>query len=246
MDRKVIGFFKISRVTNNPGEETMMYADEYFRLRLPMEEAKELYFWDYYFTQGGARWGSGLIRYLSDDQVVRILTDLKDTIRDETAKAMIITLLNQDFPNISPPPAIGPRIQKSGNRTKRISMVRKYGPGGEGIEHKRLKEWIARNPEKIGLADVKRTEIEHTFISGDAADIVFELDRNRYAVVEIETIDSYMGSYQVLKYKVLKCAELGMDIKCPEVEAIVVAWSIPQQVRDFCNKYGIRFVEKKL
>lgn len=115
-------------------------------------------------------------------------------------------------------------------------MVRKYGPGGEGIEHKRLKEWIAQNPEKIGLADVKRTKIEYTFTSGDIADIVFELDRNKCAVVEIETIDSYTGSYQVLKYKVLKCAELGMDIKCPEVEAILVAWSIPQQVRDlmFC------------
>ncbi|MEW6003531.1 MAG: hypothetical protein AB1638_12920, partial [Nitrospirota bacterium] len=246
IDRRIIGFFKIDRVTNNPGEETIVYADKQFQLRLPMEEAKELYFWDYYSTLGGARWNTGLIRYLSDDQVIRILTDLKDTLRDEMAKAMVITLLNRDFSNISPPPAIGPRIQKSGNRTKRISMVRKYGSGGEGIDHKKLKEWIAENPEKIGLSCVKRTEIEYVFTSGDVVDIVFEIDGNKGAVVEIETIEPYTGCFQVLKYKVLKCAELGVDIKSPEVEAILVAWTIPQQVRDFCNKYGIRFVEKKL
>lgn len=246
IDRRIIGFFKIARVTNDPNKETIMYADRHCRIRLPMEEARDLYFWDYYSTRGGARWNTGLIRYLSDDQVVRILTDLKDTLRDERAKEIVTALLNQDFPNISPSPAAGPRIQKSGNRTKRISMVRKYGSGGEGIEHKRLKAWVAQNPKELGLTNIKRTNIEYVFPSGDTADIVFELDGNKYAVVEIETIDACTGSYQVLKYKVLKCAEIGMDINDPDIEAILVAWTKPQEVIDFCNRYGIRFVEKKL
>lgn len=246
IDRRIIGFFKIAKVTNNPNGGTMIYADEQFRLRLPMEEAKELYFWDYYSTRGGAKWNTGLIRYLSDEQVVRILTDLKDTLRDKNAKAMVTTLLERDFPDISPPPATGPRIQKSGSRVRRISIARKYGPTGEGIEHKRLKEWIAQNPQEIGLKNVKRVETEYVFPSGDTVDILFELDGNRYAVVEIETNYPDPGQYQVLKYKVLKCAELGKDIGCPDVEAILVAWTIPQEVRNFCKKYGIRFVEKKL
>jgi len=94
--------------------------------------------------------------------------------------------------------------------------------------------------------NVKNTEIEYVFISGDAADVVFELDGDKYAVVEIETIDPLPGCYQTLKYKVLKCAELGQDIKSSNVEAILVAWSIPEEIKRFCTKYGIRFVEKKL
>jgi len=245
-DRRIIGLFKIQRVTNNPGEETVMHADKHFCLRLPMEEAKGLYFWDYYSTKGGARWGTGLIRYLNDEQVVRILADIRGTLRDEGAKAIVSGLLNQDFPKISPPSASGPRIKKSGIRTKRIFMSRKYAAGGEGVEHKKLKEWVAQNPKELELANVKNTEIEHVFISGDVADVVFELESGKYAVVEIETINPLPGCYQALKYKVLKCAELGVDVKSSDVEPILVAWSIPREVKDFCHKYGIHFVEKKL
>src|SRR4030042_1439578 len=74
IDRRIIGFFKIGQIIDEPRKETIMVADREFCIRLPLEEAKELYFWDYYSTQGGARWNTGLIRYLSDVQVVRILT----------------------------------------------------------------------------------------------------------------------------------------------------------------------------
>lgn len=90
---------------------------------------------------------------------------------------------------------------------------------------------------------MKRTETEYVFTSGDTADIVFELNGNKYAVVEIETNYPDPGCHQALKYKVLKCAELGLDIKSSNVEAILVALSVLQEVRDFSNKYGIRFVE---
>ncbi|MHA1832962.1 MAG: hypothetical protein ACTSV7_03145 [Candidatus Baldrarchaeia archaeon] len=245
-DRKIIGFFKIGQIINVPEKETIMIADAKFRLRLPMEEVKHLYFWDYYSTRGGIRWGTGLIRYLNDEQVVSILTDLRKTIRDEKAKAMIDELLVKDFSGVPTKPPSGDRIKISGDRTRRVAIERKYGSGGEGEEHKKLKEWIAQNPMEIGLTNVKKPKIEYPFISGDVADIVFELEGGKYAVVEVETVDPYPGAHQALKYKVLKCAELGLDIKSPNVEAILVAWSIPQNVKDFCNKYGIRIVEKKL
>ncbi len=246
IDRKIIGFFKIAQVTNNPGEETILIADKSLCVRLSMEEAKELYFWDYYTTYGGAVWGTLLIRYLNDSQFVNILTDLKHTLRDEKAKAIVTKILSEDFQNVAPAPPSGPRIEISGNRATRVSTVRKYGPGGEGEEHKKLKEWIAKNPTVIGLDNVQGVGIEYTFISGDAADIVFKLADNRYAVVEIETTDPLPGCHQVLKYKVLKCAEISEDIKASNVEAILVAWSVPPESRDFCGKYSIRWVEKKL
>jgi len=177
--------------------------------------------------------------------VARILVDLKETLRDEEAKTMVGRLLVQDFSKVAPPPASGPRIEKSGNKAKRIAAARKYGPGGEGNEHRKLKEWIAQNPREIGLTNVQRTETEYVFASGDTADIVFELDGDTYVVVEIETLDPYPGCHQALKYRVLKCAELGLDIKSSNVEAVLVAWSIPEHVKSFCNKYGIRYMEKK-
>ncbi len=246
IDRRIIGFFKIGRITDNDDEETVMYADKKFRLRLPMEEAKELYLWDYYSTKGGARWNTGLIRYLNDEQIVSILLDIGKTIRDEKAKALVMELLRQDFHSISPSPASGPRIKESGDRAKRIFMTRKYGSGGEGKEHKKLKQWIAQNPQEIGLTNIKKTNIEYVFKSGDVVDILFEIDDNRYAVVEIETFDPLPGCYQALKYKVLKCAENGIDINSLNVKAILVAWEISQEIKDFCKKYGLSFVEKKL
>ena len=159
---------------------------------------------------------------------------------------MIEEILEKDFPKVSLLPPSGPRAKKSGSRARRVVMTRKYGSGGEGKEHKKLKEWVAQHPESLGVSNVKNTEIEYDFISGDAADIVFQLTQNRFVVVEIETLDPLPGCYQALKYKVLKCAELGLDVNSPDVEAILVAQSASQDVKNFCTKYGIRFVQLKL
>ncbi len=89
-------------------------------------------------------------------------------------------------------------------------------------------------------------EIEYGFDCGDCADILFKLGNERYAVVEVETDIPEPGAYQALKYKVLQCAELGFEIKSPNVEAILVAWSIPESTKELCAKYNIRPVQIKL
>ncbi len=126
-------------------------------------------------------------------------------------------------------------------------LPRKYGPGGEGINHRRLKEWILNNPESIGLVDVIKKHQEYEFITGDRADLVFDLTGRRHAVVEIETDNPKsiaVGAFQALKYKVLKCAEENVDITSDKVSSILVAWNEPDDLR-FCREYGIRFVKKK-
>lgn len=80
----------------------------------------------------------------------------------------------------------------------------------------------------------------HKFISGDIADIVFEIRANHYVVVEIETDYPLPGCYQALKYRVLKCAEMGKNINSSNVEAVLVAKIMPRDVRKICSKYGIR------
>ncbi|MDH5390209.1 MAG: EVE domain-containing protein [Candidatus Bathyarchaeota archaeon] len=121
-------------------------------------------------------------------------------------------------------------------------MTRKYGCHGEGREHKMLKEWVAYHPESIGLTNVQKVDVEHDFISGDAADIFFEIRGDRYVVVEIETDYPLPGCYQALKYRVLQCAEMGKNINSSNVEAVLVAKTIPPDVRDVCLRYRIRSV----
>jgi hypothetical protein len=126
------------------------------------------------------------------------------------------------------------------------SLRRKYGGGGEGQNHKKLKDWVLNHPEEIGLHHVMDRHMEYEFPSGDRADLVFDLAENRHAVVEIETDNLDLikaGAFQALKYKVLKCAEIGSDIKSERVQAILVAWRDPDDA-EFCRNYNIQFVKK--
>ncbi len=134
---------------------------------------------------------------------------------------------------------------RQGIETKE-SLKRKYGRGGEGYNHKKLKDRVFNHPEEIGLQHVIDRHSEYEFPSGDRADLVFDLAENRHAIVEIETDNLDLikaGAFQALKYKVLKCAEIGSDIKSDKVQAILVASRDPDDPQ-FCRNYNIQFVKK--
>lgn len=132
------------------------------------------------------------------------------------------------------------------DKKNQVLRARKHDIGIESSDHKELKEWIADNPQTIGLYDVQDKKVEYVFPSGDRVDIVFELKNNRYAVVEIETSDAFPGCYQALKYKTLKCAELGLPVTSSRVQAKVVAWDFEPFVKNFCSQYRITAHKKKL
>ncbi len=128
----------------------------------------------------------------------------------------------------------------------KYAKVRKYGALGEGKEHKELKDWVARNPDFLGLYNIKRTEKEdHIFPSGDLPDIVFTCDGNKYATVEIETINPFPGAYQAIKYRSLLCAELGLPLDSANVKSFLVTKENSQDVEEFCRKYRIKLRVKK-
>jgi hypothetical protein len=139
-----------------------------------------------------------------------------------------------------------PNNQLEQAKKSQVLRIRKHDVGGEGPEHVKLKNWIAKNPQLLGLHDVRNKKIEYVFPSGDCADIVFELMNNRYVVVEIETSDALPGCYQALKYRTLKCAELGLPLTSARVEAKVVAWNFEPFVKDFCSHYGIGTYKQEL
>lgn len=244
-ERKIIGFFKIGKVENS--NQTLVHADEYYRVRLPLEEAKQLNFWNYYSVSGEQpRWGTHLFRYLTDEAVARILKDLKSTIRDESGRIIIKDLLEKDFASVDIPSEPPSMVTRENSRTETITRLRKYGSGGEGQEHKRLKKWIAQHPERIGITNVKSTTVEHTFCCGDAVDILFELEEDDDIVVEIETVDPMPGCHQAIKYRALRCAERKIPLDSKEVKAYLVAWEIPEVVTSFCERYDITCKKLKL
>jgi len=140
---------------------------------------------------------------------------------------------------------VNEHVERAGQANGLLRREHRWGP--EGAEHKLLKEWCANNPQELGLKDVREIpgQMEYPFISGDAADIVFELADDRYAVLEIETTDPEPGAYQALKYKTLLCAERGLPIESDRVQAVLVAWQVPSSVRDFCRRYGIQYLERR-
>ena len=123
----------------------------------------------------------------------------------------------------------------------------KYGRGGEGEDHKRLKEWIAKHPEYLYLKGIVKTEVEaHVFPSGDLPDIVFTCSNDVTVSVEIETDSPIPGAYQAIKYKSLLCAERKLPLDSPKVRSFLVAYSLTEELKGFCDTYGIETVEKRL
>jgi len=187
-----------------------------------------------------------LFRYLEDGQVHRILTDVAATVRDEQTRKKIDALIQQVFKGEEAPPANGCLREKSVNRAAALAAQRKYGPGGEGPDHRRLKNWIAKHPEALHINDVAKVKEEYPFVSGDRADIVFTHTSGASTVIEIETTTPYPGAHQAIKYRALLCAEKGLPLNAENTTTMLVAWSIPLEVRAFCDKYGILWREYKL
>jgi hypothetical protein len=246
-ERKIIGFLKIKDIID---DHYKVMGIKKQSLRLTMDEAQELNFWNYHRNEKSSvpMWRQGRFRYLEDNQVAAILHDLKAVVQNETTQSMIANLLKNDFPNYADtrPTYIGALDDEV---IKKILLKRKYGKGGESKEHKDLKEYIAKNPDKIGL---KKNEVdpavEHPFISGDLVDILFFpfLIGNTNTVVEIELDNVEPGIHQVIKYRALRCSQLGLSLDDKKVKATVVAWKFKQSEKNLCEKYGIDYFEIKL
>jgi len=87
-----------------------------------------------------------------------------------------------------------------------------YGGSAESKEHKKLKEWVATHPQKLGLRkSFGKGVSESPLLSGDTIDVLFS-DGNEYVAVEVKSCrsndeDFRRGIYQCVKYRKVKEAE---------------------------------------
>ncbi len=81
-----------------------------------------------------------------------------------------------------------------------------YGAGGEGKEHRTMKEFIAKNPSAVGVEGVSVSETEHDLPSGDRLDVYFKLNDGNRVAIEVKPAtspeqDIMRGIFQCVKYK---------------------------------------------
>ena len=238
-ERSIIGLFQIGEITEAGGEIRVVAAPT-GRIRLPLEEARQLFFWAYCDTESHRpEWRGGLFRPLDDGQVHRILVDVAETVRDEKTREEITSLIQSAFGSGPAPEASGCLREKSALRKEAVAQARKYGLGGEGQDHRRLKEWLRQHPEDIGITDAIHATAEYVLPSGDCADLVFQRRDGGWCVVAIETVAPLAGAYQVIKQRALLCAEQGLALNDPEVDAFLVAGSFPGSIEEFCKQYDV-------
>lgn len=126
--------------------------------------------------------------------------------------------------------------------------VSAYGSGGEGKEHKALKEYIHNHPESIGIKGINFSETEHDLLSGDSLDVFFDCKSIHYAIeVKPKTSpvgDVIRGVFQCVKYKAVMDAMRVADNGNYENETLLVlGGEMPDSARQIANDLNIQYIE---
>jgi hypothetical protein len=119
------------------------------------------------------------------------------------------------------------------------------GRGGEGPEHKALKDHIAVNPIIVGLSAAHPPgKKEHRLPSGDQVDVVFE-GMNGMMAVEVKSFrsgpdDIARGVYQCIKYRAVINAQSSIDDDPYDVSVmLVLGGPASQETLRLANTFGI-------
>lgn len=96
------------------------------------------------------------------------------------------------------------------------------GFGGEGKEHKALKEYVASHPEIVGAKGEGKTE--HILLSGDRLDVWFPESKTAIEIKPSTSPDSDVlrGIFQCVKYKATLDAEASVVGAKPGAKVILV------------------------
>lgn len=122
-----------------------------------------------------------------------------------------------------------------------------FGFGGEGEEHKQMKEFIASHPESINNLISEKGECEHILLSGDRLDVFFP---NANIVVEVKPksasdVDILRGLFQCVKYKAILDAEAEVKGEIPNSEVLlVIGGTLSQSNRNVQECLNIEVIEQ--
>lgn len=107
-----------------------------------------------------------------------------------------------------------------------LSEATIFHPGGEGQDHQRLKEFIAGNPQTVGLPAGLKGMLEYPLPSGDCVDVLFQ-NGGAWVAVEVKgrhspDADVVRGLFQCIKYHaVVEAYQTSQELP-PDARAILV------------------------
>lgn len=122
---------------------------------------------------------------------------------------------------------LSPLFSFSPEEINKIKNPQNHDFGGEGPEHKALKDYVKSHPSCLGVAEIINADVEHILPSGDRLDVYFEcIDGSRVAVEVKPSIsddsDITRGIFQCIKYKAILEALAKTDGTNAPVKAILV------------------------
>ncbi|MBO6252276.1 MAG: hypothetical protein J6O49_01300 [Bacteroidaceae bacterium] len=124
-----------------------------------------------------------------------------------------------------------------------------HGFGGEGKEHKAIKEYICAHPEIIGVKKVVIAKTEYDLLSGDRLDVYFECKGNKHFAVEVKPstspeYDITRGIFQCVKYQAVMYAARDADYGSYNNEVLlVIAGTMSDKNRQLANDLAIKVIE---
>lgn len=119
-----------------------------------------------------------------------------------------------------------------------------HGYGGEGVEHKELKEYIASHPVLVGAKENGITE--HILLSGDRLDVWFPSSKIAVEIKPSTSLDSDVlrGFFQCVKYKATLDAEAAISGEKPEAKVLlVIGGKLSPSNKEVQNTLGIKVLE---
>ncbi len=122
--------------------------------------------------------------------------------------------------------------------------------GGESLEHKRFKNYIAKHPTLFGLPPSLKGLIEYELPSMDTVDVLFENGDEKIGI-EVKSIisdvyDISRGLFQCVKYKSLIETEQIVNDQLANCRVILaLEGQLPNELISIKNQLGIEVFEKK-
>lgn len=152
---------------------------------------------------------------------------------EDDEKRHLVALLNDDAVHykywdwVLSSLGLAPSIDNIQANEKAIRSGKFYGKGGEGENHKKLKEYVYKHPETLGLTGIIERKTEYVLLSGDRLDVFFVLNDGSKVAIEVKPstspdADVMRGLYQCVKYKAIMDAEDNVHGKKANNRAILV------------------------
>lgn len=142
-----------------------------------------------------------------------------------------------------------PALILNEEEVKQLKKAKAGFGGGEGEEHKKLKEYIKNHPESINLKKVLKTENEYDLPSGDRLDVYLESKGNVHHAIEVKPKSSneddiLRGFFQCIKYKAVMDASRVLDGGNYDNDVLlVVAGVLSEKAKQIANDLSIPYIE---